>query len=36
MKYGSGRYFWTVVVMDTETLQVVGEWGEEREFSYNE
>ena len=35
-KYGPGRYFWTVVVMDTQTRKVVGEWGEEREFSYSQ
>jgi hypothetical protein len=39
-QYGPGVYYWTVVVVQvpacypTCSLTVIGEWGEEREFSY--
>jgi hypothetical protein len=37
MDYGSGDYYWTVVVVRTgpdEPPQVVGVWGEERRFTF--
>lgn len=33
--HGPGIYYWTVVVVDTSTQQVVGEWTEKRTFFYS-
>jgi len=32
---GPGTYYWTVVVIDTGTQSIAGEWGEIREFEYS-
>jgi tRNA A-37 threonylcarbamoyl transferase component Bud32 len=33
-EHGAGTYYWTVVVVDTRTQQVLGEWTEGRKFFY--
>lgn len=34
VEHGPGRYYWMVIVLDTRTNTVAGEWGEQRWFEY--
>jgi hypothetical protein len=37
-EYGTGTYYWTVVVVEKDSSEVsptiIGDWGEERSFRY--
>ena len=34
-EHGAGPYYWSIVVIDTNAGNVVGEWGESRPFEYS-